>query len=68
MVCESRTDDLTAPPAALEVMGAESLADVLMLRARGLLKGGREERWGVLQGVNCPTGTEEGQGQRVKGR
>ena len=67
-------------PAAREVMGAESLADDLMLRARvcwgerrewGVVAGWREHReeiWGVLQGARCPTGTEEGQGQRVKGR
>ena len=28
----------------------------------------REECRGVLRGVRRPTGTEEGQGQRVKGR
>lgn len=76
-----------SPPAAPELMGAESPADDLMLGALSELRKGemdrkrereggvlladgedREERRGVLQGARCPTGTEEGQGQRVKGR
>lgn len=78
--CESWTDDLTAPPLhvrswvpSLWLMTSCSELGVCWGERRewGVVAGwleNREEIWGVLQGARCPTGTEEGQGQRVKGR
>lgn len=70
----SHTDDLTAPPAVLEILWHQ-VSDWWphVQRLRFLLReGGVEccwlmgERRAVL-GVRHPIGTEEGQGQRVKG-